>query len=120
MPRGRPRKDQANERHPLYSTWLNIRNRCNNPNATGYKNWGGRGIQVCSRWDRFQLFAADMGPKPSPEHWIERMDNDGDYEPLNCVWALPVQQRANQRPRQPKIKLQPRKKSTYKYERLLS
>lgn len=117
MPRGRPKDPDANLRHPLYSTWANMRSRCNNPNAKGYKHWGGRGIRVCERWADFRLFAADMGPKPSPHHMIERVDNDGDYEPLNCVWALPVQQRANQRPRQEKPK--PARRSTYKYESLI-
>lgn len=102
MPRGRPRKDNAHERHPLYSTWLAMRQRCYNPTATSYKNYGARGIRICERWDSFKLFVEDMGPKPTPDHWIERVDNDGDYEPFNCVWALPVQQRANQRPQQKK------------------
>lgn len=100
MPRGRPRKADANERHPLYSTWLGIRQRCYNPTATSYKNYGARGIRVCERWNSFRDFVADMGPKPTPEHWIERIDNDGDYGPFNCVWALPVAQRANQRPQE--------------------
>lgn len=104
MPRGRPRKDDANERHPLYPTWLGMRQRCYTPGATSFKNYGARGIRVCERWNDFKLFAADMGPKPSPNHWIERVDNDGNYEPFNCVWALPVERLSNQRPRERPIK----------------
>jgi hypothetical protein len=97
MPRGRPRKADANERHPLYSTWLCMRKRCRDPKHENYPAYGGRGIRVCERWDDFRKFAADMGPKPSPRHTIERVDNDGNYEPLNCVWATPAQQNLNRR-----------------------
>ena len=103
MPRGRPRKDATNEDHPLYRTWLGMRRRCNNLNHEKYPDYGGRGIRVCDRWNDFQLFAKDMGPKPSQKHTIERMDNEGNYEPLNCIWALPVQQAANRRPRKPQV-----------------
>ena len=98
MPRGRPRKADANERHPLYSTWCRMRQRCNNPDNEKYPNYGGRGIRICDRWQDFRLFAADMGPKPAGRYSIERVDNDGDYEPFNCIWATPVQQAANRRP----------------------
>ncbi|HEY4451018.1 MAG TPA: hypothetical protein VGN13_05440 [Solirubrobacteraceae bacterium] len=68
-----------------------------NPNATGYANYGGRGIRICSRWDDFALFAVDVGEKPSPEHTLDRIDNDGGYEPGNVRWATPAEQQRNRR-----------------------
>lgn len=74
-----------------------MRDRCNNPNATGYENYGGRGIKVCPRWDDFWKFVEDMGPKPNPYMTLERDNNDGNYEPTNCRWATWVEQHANKR-----------------------
>jgi hypothetical protein len=99
MPRGRPRKTDANERHPLYPTWLNMRQRCSNPKDEKYPSYGGRGITVCERWQDFKYFVSDMGPKPGPGYTLERADNDGNYDPFNCVWATYVQQAANRHPR---------------------
>jgi len=97
MPRGRPRISDPNEKHPLYYTWMNMRHRCNNPKNEKYQNYGGRGITVCERWGSFRNFAADMGPKPSPRHTLERTDNDGNYDPFNCIWGTPKQQANNRR-----------------------
>ena len=82
MPRGRPRKDNAVERHPLYRTWSNMRRRCTNPKDCSYSVYGGRGISVCERWQDFWTFVADMGPKPSARHTLERVDTEGNYDPF--------------------------------------
>lgn len=78
-----------------HATWLDMRNRCRNPDAHNYARYGGRGIKVCERWDVFENFLADMGPKPGKGYSIERRDNDGDYEPSNCKWATQLEQSRN-------------------------
>lgn len=81
---------------PEYRAWLHMRNRCYNPNVKKFENHGGRGITVCDRWrDSFENFLADMGQRPSPKHSIDRIDNDGHYEPGNCRWAMPRVQQGN-------------------------
>lgn len=82
---------------PEYTAWVNMRGRCLNPNNAGYKNYGGRGIMVCTRWKAFTAFYADMGPRLLPSLTIDRINNDGDYEPGNCRWATQKQQRRNAR-----------------------
>lgn len=92
------RKISGNTKHPLYKTWENILTRCTNPNATGYHNYGGRGIGICLRWrNSFNLFLEDMGNKPSPKHSIDRIDVNGNYEPSNCRWATFEEQRETTR-----------------------
>lgn len=78
-----------------YRIWLQMRDRCRNPNCPGFGRYGGRGIQVCPEWDDFLVFLKDMGPRPSPKHSIERKDNDGNYEPDNCIWGTRHQQNSN-------------------------
>lgn len=81
----------------LYSTWRNMRHRCLNPLNREYKRYGARGITVCERWMKFENFKADMGEKPDGSS-LERIDVNGPYEPGNCKWATPLEQRLNQRP----------------------
>lgn len=79
-----------------YQTWKGMRKRCRNPRCADFKNYGGRGIRVCARWDSFDLFMADMGPCPVGL-FIDRVDNDGNYEPNNCRWATRLEQNRNKR-----------------------
>ncbi len=81
---------------PLYKVWVNMKQRCTNPKNPKFKDYGGRGIQVCERWNNFNNFEADMSERPDGCS-LDRKDNDGNYEPLNCRWATAKQQRANQR-----------------------
>jgi hypothetical protein len=83
---------------PTWCCWVGLRARCNNPNNGSYSRYGGRGIKVCERWERsFEDFYADMGPRPSSAHSIDRIDNDKGYEPGNCRWATPRVQNSNTR-----------------------
>lgn len=80
---------------PEHYSWRGMRTRCQNPRASNWRLYGGRGIQVCERWDSFAAFLEDMGPKPTPQHSIERLDRNGDYKPGNCIWATAKQQARN-------------------------
>lgn len=91
--------DRLKPLYPVeYAAWVHLRQRCSNSKNPKYKDYGGRGISVCDRWTEcFQNFIDDMGVKPSPKHSLDRIDNDGNYEPGNCRWATAKEQRNNQR-----------------------
>lgn len=83
---------------PEYRIWVSMKRRCLSPNDPGYKNYGGRGIRVCARWlHSFSNFIHDMGWRPDPHLMLERKNNDGNYDPLNCCWATRSEQNRNQR-----------------------
>lgn len=82
--------------HPMYQTWLGMKQRCSNPNHKDYHRYGGRGISVCPRWEKdFAAFLSDVGERPSSKHSLDRIDRDGNYEPGNVRWATPTEQARN-------------------------
>lgn len=94
------RASEASRKHGLTDTpehlsWKHMRARCLDPKNKNYDRYGGRGIRICERWDDFAAFYADMGPRPSSKHSIDRINNDGNYEPGNCRWATQKEQVSN-------------------------
>lgn len=83
---------------PEYRAWSSMISRCKNPGNASFADYGGRGIAVCDEWaGDFTKFFEDMGPRPSPKHQIDRIDNDGSYEVNNCRWATPSENSRNRR-----------------------
>lgn len=82
--------------HPIYHVWQSMRDRCRNPNNRQFQDYGGRGISICDRWNTFANFVQDMGERPSGFS-LDRIENDGNYEPSNCRWADRKTQQRNQR-----------------------
>jgi hypothetical protein len=88
----------ATQETPEYKAWAGMKMRCFNPNDSAFIDYGARGITVCDRWSSsFQNFLADMGRRPSDEHSLDRINNDGPYAPDNCRWATRSQQSSNRR-----------------------
>lgn len=95
-------KKSGNYRHGytgthIHRTWLSMKRRCDNPNASNYYLYGGRGIAYDPRWNKFENFLADMGERPSDKHSLERIDNSKNYAKDNCKWATALEQANNKR-----------------------
>lgn len=83
-------------KHPLYSTYRGMIQRCEDKNHVRYQYYGGRNIKVCTKWrEDFFSFVRDMGEKPSLQHSLDRTNNEGDYTPENCRWANATEQTRN-------------------------
>jgi hypothetical protein len=92
------RKVHGRSKTAEYGIWRKMLERCHNPNDAAYPNYGGRGITICAQWrESFVRFYHDVGPRPSPRPSLDRIDNDGNYEPRNVRWATSKEQTRNRR-----------------------
>lgn len=82
---------------PEYVAWNDMKQRCLNKKKKNYKDYGGRGIKICKQWLSFDCFYRDMGARPSPNHSLDRINNNGNYDPNNCRWATKKEQNRNTR-----------------------
>lgn len=83
-------------KHPLYKIWNGMKRRCYDRESKSYKYYGGRGITVCDKWlNSFSSFIFDVGQRPSDQHQLDRIDNDGNYERENCRWSTPSENAYN-------------------------
>lgn len=94
--REHPNKTHGMTNSRIFKIWMGMHARCKYPSATGYKNYGGKGILVCERWSTFEKFYEDMGDAPVGMS-IDRIDSYGNYEPSNCKWSTKSEQNKNQR-----------------------
>jgi hypothetical protein len=101
-------KENASKKHKIhgenrkaiteYTTWQGMKTRCNNPKSTSYSNYGGKGIKVCERWNKYVNFLEDMGRKPGLEYTLDRIDSSKGYSKDNCRWETRSVQNSNRRP----------------------
>lgn len=94
---GRHGKARRGEQTPEFKVWCQMHTRCRNPKNPQWRNYGGRGIRVCASWAEFTAFLSDMGERPSVRHSLDRIDQNGNYEPGNCRWATWGEQQRNRR-----------------------
>jgi hypothetical protein len=92
------KKTHGMSKTKAYRTYVGIKQRCYNPKFKNFNNYGGRGISICDRWlESFENFFTDMGVPTSENHSLDRINNDGNYEPSNCRWATRIEQGRNTR-----------------------